>query len=59
MDSKIYKNICEKLGLDLKSEAIPIIAEEYDGKDILDNLTEDELDYLSKLDFIKYKASDK
>ena len=51
MDSKIYKNICEKLGLDLKSEAIPIIAEEYDGKDILD--------YLSKLDFIKYKASDK
>lgn len=57
MENIMYKNICDKLGIDLKNEAIPIIAEEYDGEDILDKLTVEELDYLSTLDFIKYKPA--
>ena len=46
MEDLIYKNICEKLGYDLKKDPMPVRAYEYDGPDEFSILTDEELDHL-------------
>lgn len=44
-----YQKICEKLGLDLLEDPVPVIVGEYDGTTIFDRLTLEDFEYLKEI----------